>query len=80
MGRNCNAGGRNDAFYQQLKDLLGYPGLIPSDPTQPKFETANCLDHCEAGPNLVVYPQGCWFHDLDAAALQTIIETYLQSS
>lgn len=43
-----------------------------------KLETANCLDMCGAGPNLVIYPDGLVFNGLDERALDDAIRRYLE--
>ncbi len=39
-----------------------------------KLEIANCLDMCDYGPNLVIYPEREVFNGLEKAALLELIE------
>lgn len=38
---------------------------------------AGCLDQCEHGPNMVVYPEGVWYGRVNAADLDEIIESHI---
>jgi (2Fe-2S) ferredoxin len=35
---------------------------------------AGCLDQCEHGPNLVIYPQGIWYGGVRMEDVQRIID------
>ena len=37
----------------------------------------NCLRICEGGPIAVVYPEGAWYRECDAPALERIIQEHL---
>src|SRR5271170_5122280 len=38
---------------------------------------AGCLDQCEHGPNLVVYPEGVWYGGVTLADVDEIIESHI---
>jgi (2Fe-2S) ferredoxin len=40
---------------------------------------ASCLDRCELGPNLVIYPEGVWYHFESTADLDEILETHVKN-
>ena len=43
-----------------------------------RINTAGCLDRCELGPVLVVYPEEIWYSYLDREDIDEIIEKHLQ--
>ena len=42
-----------------------------------RVNQAGCLDRCEEGPVLVVYPEGTWYTYVDKADIDEIIEEHL---
>lgn len=42
-----------------------------------RINGAACLDRCELGPVLVVYPEGVWYSYKDSADIDEILETHL---
>jgi len=42
-----------------------------------RINTAGCLDRCELGPVLVVYPEETWYSYLDREDIDEIIEKHL---
>jgi (2Fe-2S) ferredoxin len=40
---------------------------------------AGCLDRCEFGPNLVVYPEGVWYRYENTADIDEILETHVKN-
>lgn len=43
-----------------------------------RINSAGCLDRCEEGPVLVVYPEGVWYTYVDKHDIDEIIEQHLQ--
>ncbi len=43
-----------------------------------RINNAGCLDRCEEGPVVVVYPQGVWYTYVDQEDIDEIIESHLQ--
>ncbi len=42
-----------------------------------RVNTAGCLDRCEEGPCLVVYPEAVWYTYVDEEDLDEIIESHV---
>ena len=63
-----------DYLKQQVKRRgLGGPGQI-------RINTAGCLDRCDAGPLLVVYPEAVWYGYVDREDLDEILDRHLMGS
>lgn len=74
-GRPCCAdrGAKNMQEYakQRIKSLnLNGQGKC-------RINKAGCLDRCEEGPVLVVYPQAIWYTFVDEHDIDEIIETHI---
>ncbi len=44
---------------------------------QMRANKAGCLDQCEAGPTVVIYPEGVWYGNVTAADVAEIVESHL---
>jgi len=75
-GRHCDPDGQAEALYARLPHLLADLGRY-ENPCRIKRGTTPCLGVCSGGPLLVVYPDGIWYHHVDADLLQRIVETHL---
>jgi len=42
-----------------------------------RINNAGCMDRCEEGPTLVIYPEGIWYTYVDKADIDEIIEQHL---
>lgn len=42
-----------------------------------RVNKAGCLDRCEHGPVMVVYPQGVWYTAVDTSDVDEIIQKHL---
>jgi (2Fe-2S) ferredoxin len=43
-----------------------------------RINTAGCLDRCEEGPVIVIYPQGVWYTYVDKEDINEILSEHLQ--
>jgi len=43
-----------------------------------RANAAGCLDHCEKGPTVVVYPEGTWYHVESAADVTEIMKEHIK--
>jgi len=58
------------------KDRVKQLGLSGEGKT--RINQAGCLDRCELGPVLLVYPEGVWYTYVDRSDIDEIIEQHLQ--
>lgn len=42
-----------------------------------RINIAGCLDRCELGPTMVIYPEGVWYHYRSNEDLDEILQTHL---
>lgn len=68
---NCDAQAMQEHAKKRVKQL----GLAGSGKV--RINKAGCLDRCEEGPVLVVYPEGVWYTYFDQADIDEIIDSHL---
>jgi (2Fe-2S) ferredoxin len=69
--QRCDARAVRDYAKQRSKELgIAGPGGV-------RINTAGCLDRCQEGPVIVVYPQGVWYTYVDREDVDEIIEEHL---
>lgn len=72
----CNAKGASrvrDYAKQKIKELgLSGKGKV-------RINQAGCLDRCEQGPVIVVYPEEVWYTYVDEEDVDEIIAEHLQN-
>ncbi len=51
---------------------------IPSEGNRIRINSAGCLDRCEEGPVIVIYPEGTWYTYVDESDLDEVIEEHLK--
>ena len=70
----CNARGGSvmrDYAKKRVKELkLNGAGKV-------RINAAGCLDRCEEGPCVVVYPEGTWYTYVDSSDIDEIIDEHL---
>jgi (2Fe-2S) ferredoxin len=74
-GRECCADKGSHAAQKHLKKRIG--ALELSGPGNIRINQAGCLDRCEEGPVLVIYPQGTWYTYVDNEDIDEIIDVHL---
>ncbi len=68
----CGAAEARDYVKRRCKELgIHGPGKV-------RINTAGCLDRCEQGPVIVIYPDETWYTYVDRQDLDEIIERHLQ--
>ena len=69
---NKGAAAMRDYAKQRVKALgLAGPGRL-------RVNMSGCLDRCEEGPCIVVYPDAVWYTYVDRADIDEIIEQHLR--
>jgi (2Fe-2S) ferredoxin len=43
-----------------------------------RINTAGCLDRCELGPSLLIYPEGVWYSPKTTEDIDEILSVHLQ--
>jgi (2Fe-2S) ferredoxin len=74
-GRPCCASHAAAAMQEYAKRRI--KALDLNGRGQVRINKAGCLDRCEDGPCLVVYPDGTWYTYVDERDLDEIIDSHL---
>lgn len=74
-GRACCADHGATQMRQYAKDRVVALGL--SAEHEVRINQAGCLGRCEAGPVMVVYPEGTWYTYVDESDIDEIVEQHL---
>lgn len=68
---NHNASAMRDYAKQRVKDLgERIPGKV-------RINAAGCLDRCDQGPVIVIYPQATWYTYVDQEDIDEIVDRHL---
>jgi len=59
-----------EAFKEEVK-RRGLKGKV-------RANAAGCLDHCEFGPTVVVYPEGVWYHVENLEDVKEIMDRHIE--
>ncbi len=70
----------NDKGATRLRDYAKrkVKALGLAGPGNVRINQSGCLDRCELGPCVVVYPEGVWYSYLDEVDIDEIVESHLQ--
>ena len=69
----CCALGGAAAIHAALKEYVKTHGLSG----QVRVSRSGCQDLCEQGPNVMVFPDGFWYHHVQAGDVEAIIQAHL---
>lgn len=74
-GDNCCAQHNAFELFTYAKNRIKELGL--SGAGKIRVNKAGCLDACNLGPVMVVYPEGTWYTFIDATDIEEIIQSHL---
>lgn len=69
---SCNADGKGE-LHSLLSQAVAAAGLKPTV----RVNKSGCLDQCEHGPNVVVYPEAIWYGNVQASDVAEIVQSHL---
>jgi len=75
-GENCCQNHQADALRGYAKDRVKALGLAGKGKV--RVNKAGCLDRCDEGPVIVVYPEEIWYTYVDKADIDEIVEEHLK--
>ncbi|MBI4581362.1 MAG: (2Fe-2S) ferredoxin domain-containing protein [Planctomycetes bacterium] len=71
--RGCCSGKHSETIREALKEAVKNLGLK----RRVRINSAGCLDQCEHGPTVVVYPEGTWYGFVTLTDVAEIVESHL---
>jgi (2Fe-2S) ferredoxin len=71
--RGCCDPAGNEALQKAFKRALAQRGLSP----RIRANKSGCLDQCEKGPSVVVYPDAVWYGKVTEADVDEIVEQHI---
>src|SRR5262245_65221024 len=71
--RGCCAAKDSAAIRERLKELVSARGLKKTI----RVNTSGCLDQCEHGVTVVVYPEAVWYGFVKMTDVEEILESHL---
>ena len=74
-GENCCAQHNAFELFTYAKSRIKELGLAGSGKI--RVNKAGCLDACNLGPVMVIYPEGTWYTFIDADDIEEIIQSHL---
>lgn len=74
-GENCCAQHNAFELFTYAKNRIKELGL--SGAGKIRVNKAGCLDACNLGPVMVIYPEGTWYTFIDTNDIEEIIQSHL---
>lgn len=71
--RGCCSAKNSDAIRDRMKELVAKAGLKG----KVRVNTAGCLDQCEHGVTIVVYPDAVWYGFVQMEDVVEIVDSHL---
>jgi (2Fe-2S) ferredoxin len=73
--RGCCAARGAEGLQEYAKKRVKALGLAGEGNV--RINKAGCLDRCELGPTIVVYPEAVWYTVIDEADVEEVIQSHL---
>lgn len=70
----CSAGG-GGALQEKLKAMVKERGLRG----RIRVSRSGCMDRCEDGPNIMVFPDNAWYSNVQEADLEPLLDSIVAS-
>lgn len=74
-GRTCCADKGAQTAQEHAKRRIKQLGL--NGPGQVRINKSGCMDRCEEGPIIAIYPAGVWYTYVDLEDIDEIIDSHL---
>lgn len=71
--RGCCADKGSEALRDHMKDAAKKLGL-----KDVRINASGCLDRCELGPTMVIYPEGVWYSCKTAADIEEVLNVHVR--
>lgn len=63
---------------QELANYMCRRAMVTANQMRIRVNLSGCLNACEYGPTMVIYPEGVWYHARTAEDIDEILITHLQ--
>lgn len=75
-GKKCCAQGNAEEMRNFTKEKLAEWG-VPLGEHGIRITLSGCLGRCSEGPNIVIYPEGVWYHYQNQADVEKILKKHI---
>jgi (2Fe-2S) ferredoxin len=72
--RGCCAAGGSEKLRGYMREKARALGIESI-----RCNASGCLDRCELGPNMVIYPEGVWYHFENQQDIDEILEVHVKN-
>jgi (2Fe-2S) ferredoxin len=72
--RGCCAAGGSEKMRGYMREKAKQMGIESI-----RCNASGCLDRCELGPSMVIYPEGVWYHYENQQDLDEILEVHVKN-
>src|SRR5712691_2938707 len=72
--RGCCSAGGSEKLHGYMREKARQLGIESI-----RCNASGCLDRCELGPNMVIYPEGVWYHYETTQDIDEILETHVKN-